>query len=144
MRNGQSPLISHTTMLIFTVILVAIVIASLNVIKDNYQLSHGMEEIKQICNIVRGGIEKIYLPESYISPTDSRLGEITLDLPNHVLDLNYKMKFVNDSLYIETEIMNLTCKLGFDVSYNGSSSGRTKITWIRLSNGTDVINMERI
>ena len=142
--SGQSVLISHSLMLAITLILVMIIIFSIISLKAQYQNFIGISEAKQVCLTTKSSIEKIYSPENYTSQTNSILGKVLVNLPKRIADEKYSIIFVNKSAEIKISNigLNYTCKVGFPVQYNGSTDGGlTEISWIRLSNSTDVINM---
>ena len=145
--KGQSPLVSHSIIVGFSLVLLIIIVISLGSIKSDYQQFVAKEEINQVCGLIRGGIEKIYNPSTYTSPTDSLMGSIRIDLPDRLADNVYRVSFGSSS-YIETltqPAVNKTCNIGFPVVYNGSTTGgETEISWVRQANGTDVITMRAI
>jgi hypothetical protein len=146
--KGQSPLLSHTLVVGFSVFLVLAVVTTLNVLKSDYQDFIAKGEIEQVCALIRNGIDSIYNPDDYISPTDTTMGRITILLPDKLAGNVYRIRLVNSSSYIETvsqPAINRTCRLGFPAVYNGSTSGgETEITWTRYSNGNDRIDMRKI
>lgn len=147
-KKAQSPIVSHTLVIMLSIVLLILVITTLNSLRKEYQEFVGENEIKQICGIVRNGIEKIYWPEDYVSPTNTTMGEIVVGLPNKIAERNYRARFVNESLFIESigePTINYSCKIGFEVTLNGrTAGGRTEIKWTRLSNGNDVITMKGV
>ena len=147
-RKGQAPLLSHTITIAFSVILIIAIVTTLNIIKADYQNFVGKEEILQVCLTVKSAVEQIYWPTTYQLNDNITLGSVSVDLPDRIADLNYRMRFQNNSLQIETiqllEI-NQTCKIGFNASFSGSSNGgKTKFIWTRYTNGTDIITMSRV
>lgn len=147
-RKGQSPLVSHTIMIAFSLTLLLVVVTTLSSIRNDYQEFVAKHEIREVCAIVKSGIEKMYYPESYNSTSNTTKGKIILDLPARIGDMNYRARFANTSLLLETfgeNKVNDTCKIGFNLSYYGSTGGgRTEIQWIRYSNLTDKIEMRKI
>ena len=148
MKKGQSPLVSHSIIVGFSVFLVLAVVFTLNTLRADYQDFVGKGEIEQVCDLIRGGIEKIYNPSDYISLTNTTIGRIKILFPDRLADNSYRIRFANSSATIETisqPVINKTCIIGFDLIYNGSTSGgETEIVWTRFSNGTDRIDMRKI
>ncbi|MFH0832700.1 MAG: hypothetical protein V1900_03215 [Candidatus Aenigmatarchaeota archaeon] len=136
--KGQNPLLSQTLMVAFSLVLLLAVVTTLNSVRNDYQDFVGRHEIRQVCAIVKSGVEKIYSPGDYNSSTNATMGKILLDLPTRIGDMNYRAKFANTSLLIETtgsNRINDTCKIGFNISYSGSTvGGRTEMSWIRYTN----------
>lgn len=139
-EKGQMPLLSHTITVGFSMILILLVVMTLNSVKGDYQSFIASNEMKEVCTILKNGIEKIY------RPTDHRLnatmGRIFIDLPERIADMRYRVRFLNSSLLIETNI-NHTCVVGFNVTYSGSiDGGRTVIEWIQSD--IDRIEMRKV
>ena len=135
-------------MIAFTMMVILIIITTLNSLRVDYQEFIGGYEIQEVCAVVKGGIEKIYRIENYVSQTNTTMGEIILELPKRIANVNYQARFVNSSLEIKTigePFLNDTCSIGFDVNLNGRTTGSTtRIKWTRYANGTDVIEMRRL
>ncbi len=146
--KGQVPFLSHTMMVAFSVVLIVLIVTTLNSVKIDYQEFVGKEEIIQVCVSIKSAIEKIYVPTGYTSLTNETMGSIVIDLPERIADVNYRMKFVNKTLMIETlaePTLNQSCTIGFNASFEGSSrGGRTRLSWIRYTNITDVIQMAKV
>lgn len=145
--KGQNPLLSHTIAIAFSLLLVLIVISALTTMRDDYSKFIGRNEISQVCLLLKGDIEKIVSDDRYISPTNTTKGKIFVRLPDRIADQAYRVRFVNNSLSIETlsqPRINDTCKPGFNLSYKVSASGgRTEINYTLLDNGTKVIGIKK-
>ncbi len=131
--KGQSPLITHAIMVGFSVFLVYAVISTLTSIKTDYQEIVGGSEISGVCFIIKSGIDKVYAPDSY-NTSATNLGSIEISLPDRITDLKYEANFFNRSMLIKSSLpaFNQTCKIGYNVAYNGSTSGGlTRISYIK-------------
>lgn len=146
--KGQSPLISHTMMILFSIFLVLVIVTTLNSIRTEYEDFVAKNEILQVCALVKSSVEKLYWPQSYIPQTDTVMGSITMNLPKEIARVEYNARFSNRTLKVETieqPKVNDTCEMGFDITFSGrTSGGRTRIKWTRYSNGTDAIVMENV
>lgn len=146
--KGQAPLLSHTITIAFSIVLIIMVVTTLNIVKADYQNFIGREEILQTCLAVKSAIEQIYWPSEYQPNNNITMGSIEIDLPKRIADVNYRMRFQNNTLEIEaihTLDLNQTCKIGFNASFIGSSNGgKTRITWTRYTNNTNVIEMSKV
>ena len=140
-EKGQAPMISHTFAISFTIIIIMFIVMSFNNIRDDYKAFALENQISGICDTIKGAIEKIYWPFDYES--NGTFGSVIIDLPERIGDTNYRVKFFDSSLLIESEI-NSTCNIGFNITYAGSTTGgRTEIEWTR-SGGVDKITMRRL
>lgn len=140
-------LITHTLFFLFSIAMVMIIIVSFGTIRKDAQNFIGNNELQQVCAIIRTSMEKIYAPDDYVSASDTRLGKITVDLPERIADANYVARFVNASIVVETNIQNLnkTCETGMNVNFTGfTSGGRTQFEFTRYSTGGGVITMARV
>ncbi len=146
-RRGQSVLLSHAILVGFSIFLIYAVTTTFVSLRDDYQEFIGGNEIKQLCFVMNGAIEKIYnQPEGNLS-TYTLLGSLEVRMPEKIVDVNYRAKFINRSILIESigDIFNDTCTVGYEANYNGSTvGGLTRLSYYRASNGTNVIEMVRI
>ena len=132
------PLMSHTFAIAFTIVIILLVVISFNNIKDDYKDFALKNQISGVCYTIKSAIEKIYWPFDYES--NGTFGRIIVNLPERIWDRNYRARFLDSSLLIESEI-NSTCHIGFNITYAGSTSGgRTEIEWAR-SGTADKITM---
>ena len=122
---GQNPLLSHTIAIGFSLVLILLVMTTLTSLRDNYQDFIGKNEISQVCSILKDSIGKIFVDDEYTSPTNTTKGRIVVALPRRIADLNYRVRLLNNSFFIETfgTRINDTCKAGFNLTYNGSTTG---------------------
>ncbi len=129
MKRGQAPLISHTFAISFTIAIIMLIVISSNNIRNDYEAFALQGQTNILCSTVKNAIEKIYWP--FDREADGVFGRIIIDLPEKIGDNNYRARFYNNSLLIESDI-NSTCYIGLNVTYSGSTSGgRTEITWTR-------------
>lgn len=144
-KKAQSQLMAHVFMLLFSVMILALVLTTLNNIKQQYQEFVADLEIDEVCDTIKEGVGKIYWPTDYSGPKTVKMGEIEILLPVRVGDVKYKAIFAGSTLNIATvdkPYVNDSCKMGFDAIFNGQTSGGlAKLTWTAYSNGTDEINM---
>lgn len=145
--SGQSILLNHAIMVGFSIFLIYVVFTTFASIREEYQEFVGGNEIKELCFIMRGAIDKVYTPAEYNVSTNTSLGQIEVRLPDRITDLKYQANFFNRSILIESSgaIFNDTCKIGYNVNYNGSASGGlTRFSYLRYTNGTDFIEMVKV
>ena len=147
-KKAQSPLVSHAMLTIFGVVLILSVVVTMSHIKNDYQEFVGDAEAKEVCSLLKSGIQEIYNPSDYQIQTNTNLGEIILNLPERIGDSNYRCRFVNSTAVIETFgslNINRSCEIGFNALYNGTSSGgRTKVIWERSPGNLDSFQMVKL
>lgn len=145
--RGQAELVSHAVLVGISLFLVYSVITTLADIRDDYQKYVGGLEVKELCFVMRGAIEKVYAPADYNVSTNTTLGSVMARLPERITDVKYSATFFNRSILIRSSgpQFNETCKIGFGAGYNGSTSGGlTRFSYMRSSNGTNVIEMVKM
>ena len=145
--KGQAPLLTHAIMVGFSIFLVYVVITTLTSIKSDYQKVVGGSEIKEVCFIMKSAIDKVYWTDKYNVSANTNLGSIEISLPDRITDLKYGAAFFNRSVLIKSGVVafNETCKIGYNVAYNGSTSGGlTRISYIKQANGTETIEMVKV
>ncbi len=144
---GQNPLLSHTIAIGFSLLLIMVVITTLSTLRDNYQDFIGKNEITQVCSLLKSSVEKIFVEDNYVSLTNTTKGRVVVSLPNRIADLNYRVRVINSSFFIETSgaKINDTCKAGFNLTYNGSAAGgMTEIIYVEKDNGNRHVSVARI
>lgn len=145
--RGQNPLLSHTIAIGFSLFLIVLVITTLNSLRDNYQDFIGKNEISQVCSILKGSVEKIYVDDGYTSPVNTTKGRIVAALPQRIADLNYRVRLINNSFFVETSgpRINATCRIGFNLTYNGSTNGgMTELIYTEKDNGQKWVSVTKI
>ena len=144
-RKGQAILLNHAIMVGFSIFMVYVVFTTLAAIKTDYQEHVGGNEIRELCFVMRGAIDKVYNPTDYNVFTNVSLGQMEVRLPERVTDIKYNARFFNKSILIESAAFNDTCSVGYNANYNGSTSGGlTRFSYSKYSNGTSVIEMTKI
>ncbi len=149
-RNGRKgdTLLTHTITLVFSLLMILTIVITFNSMENDYRDFIGKNEVQQVCGIVKSGIESIYLKENYDSPENATKGRIVIELPARIADMDYRVRFINRSVSIETLgrlRVNDTCKIGFAANYTGSTiGGRTEINFTAYSDGSSVIAMRRL
>ena len=129
----------------FSVFLIYVVITTLTSVKEDYQKFVGGLEIKELCFVMKGAIDKVYTPNEYNFSTNTSLGSIQVKLPDRITDIKYTAAFFNKTILITGGSFNDTCKIGFVAEYNGSTSGGlTRFSYLRYTNSTNVIEMVKI
>lgn len=144
---GQNPLLSHTIAIGFSLVLILLVMTTLTSLRDNYQDFIGKNEISQVCSILKDSIGKIFVDDAYTSPTNTTKGRIVVALPRRIADLNYRVRLLNNSFFIETfgTRINDTCKAGFNLTYNGSTTGGlTELIYVKKDNGDNRISVTKM
>jgi len=142
--KGQSPLVWHSIAIAISLTVVMIIIGSLNTVRYDFENFVIDEEVVQVCQIVRSGVERLYSPSGYSSPENSEMGRIILSLPDRIGSVNYRATFVNTSLYVALSgrDKNHTCLMGFNITFAGSSAGgETDLVWSRSSSGADAVSI---
>ncbi len=145
--KGQSILLSHAILVGFSIFLVYAITTTFVTIKNDYQKSIGGDDIKQLCFVVQGAVNKIYSETVYNVTGDTVMGVIDVKMPLRIAGMNYRTKFVNQSVVIESldAKINETCKMGINAVYNGTTSGGlTRFYYTKQQNGQDRIEMTRI
>ena len=145
--KGQTPLISHAILVALSLFLIYVVVMTFTSIRTDYQEFVGGLEIKELCFVMRGAIDKVYTQSDYNFSTNTNLGSIQARLSDRITDIKYKASFFNKSILIESQgrEFNDTCKIGFSANYNGSTSGGlTRFSYLRYTNGTNVIEMVKL
>lgn len=145
-RKGQSILLTHAILISFAIFLVFAVFTTLTTLRTDFEDFVADKEVQQTCLLVKGAIEKIYVPTDYRSPDNTTTGKIVVQMPERIAGTAYRLGFINASVEIDARpFFNTTCKAGFAAVYNGSSSGgRTQLKYVRYSNGTDNIEMSNV
>ncbi|MFA4820316.1 MAG: hypothetical protein WC613_05160 [Candidatus Aenigmatarchaeota archaeon] len=145
--SGQAELVSHAVLVGFSMFLIYVIITTFTNVKEDYQEFVGSNEIKEMCFVMRGAIEKVYNPTDYNLSTNTLLGSMQTRLPDRITDIKYRAIFFNKSILIESQGVefNDTCKIGFAANYNGSTSGGlTRFSYTKFINGTSVIEMIKV
>ena len=143
--KGQAALISHAIIVGFSVFLVYAVMTTFTSIRDDYQTFVGGEEVKQLCFVLRGAVDKVYNPVDYVTSVDTTMSAFEARLPDRITDIKFSASFANKSIVVKGTNFNETCKVGYDAGYNGSTSGGlTRFSYVRNANGTDTIEMVKL
>lgn len=145
MKKAQSVLLSHAFTVGISVLLVLAVMATLNnLVTDNREFV-GQHEAGQVCFLMKAAAEKLFPDQSYVSPTNTSSGKITLGLPEKIADLRYRIRIASGDIVIESirnAQINQTCRAGLNVSYSGSTAGgATAMELTRYSNGSKEIRI---
>lgn len=143
--KGQAILLNHALMVGFSIFMVYVVVTTFATIKTDYQEHVGGNEIKELCFVMRGAVDKVYNPADYNVSTNTSFGQIEVRLPERITDTKYQARFFNKSILVESSLFNDTCKIGYNANYNGSTSGGlTRFSYSKYTNGTSVIEMTKI
>lgn len=145
--KGQAILLNHAIMIGFSIFLIYVVVTTFASIKEDYQQFVGGNEVKELCFVMIGAIDKVYTPLDYNVSANVSLGQIEVRLPERITDIKYQANFFNKSILIESSgnAFNDTCKIGYNANYNGSTSGGlTRFSYSKYTNGTGVIEMVKI
>ena len=143
-KKGVSVLIWHSLAIAISLTIVIIIISSLSTVRTDFENFVIDEEIKQVCQIAKTGVERIYHPSSYTSRTNTTMASIILSMPDEISEAKYRATFINRSLYVEAfgKNKNYTCNMGFNITFFGSTGGgETELIWTRFDNATDRIEM---
>ncbi|MBI4018100.1 MAG: hypothetical protein HY368_00655 [Candidatus Aenigmarchaeota archaeon] len=147
-RKGQSHILMHAFAVAFSLIMIWIIASSMNSMIDDHREFVGKKEILQVCDIMKTAAEKIMVPQEYVSRSNTTLGSISIAMPEKIGGTNYRTRFVNDTLIIETTgtpTINDTCIMGFNATFRGGTNGgRTSVVYTRYSDGTDEIRVTNV
>jgi len=146
-RKGISPFLSHSIIVAFSAFLIFVVISTMTSITNEYRSYFSDNEINQFCFTIRSGIEKIYSTQAYLSQTNTTYGDIIIDLPEKITDMNYRARFSGSNLTITAVNgqKTVTCFTGYDINFTGSTTGGlTRIIYRYYSNGTRAIEMSKL
>ena len=146
-QKGQSILITHAILVGFTVFLVYAVTTTFVSIRADYQKFVGTNEVSEVCFVMKGAVDKIYINTGYNSPTTTLAGYLDVLMPEKISDLPYHADFVSRSIILQSadRKFNSTCAVGLDVTYNGTTSGGlTRFSYTLYPNGTKTIEMRRL
>ena len=129
--RAQSPLVGHTIMIAITIILIMVVITTMDNLNNKYSDFVKENEMGSVCEIVRDGVTTMY-DQDYITPVNNvTMGEITLKLPYTVGRDSYSIDFVNKSVRIVSGSFSTSCKIGYNITYSGrSSGGLSTLSWV--------------
>ena len=146
-QKGQSILLTHAILIGFTVFLVYAVTTTFIGIRADYQKFVGNNEVNELCFVMKGAVDKVYINTDYNSPTTTLAGYIDVLMPEKISDLPYHANFANRSVFLQSidRKFNSTCTIGLNVNYNGTTSGGlTRFSYTRYANGTKTIEMRRL
>ena len=146
MSKGQSILITHAILVGFTVFLVYAVTTTFVSIRADYQKFVGSNEVSELCFVMKGAIDKVYINTGYQSPTTTA-SYVDVLMPEKISDMPYHTSFANRSIMLQSidRKFNSTCGIGLDVNYNGTTSGGlTSFSYTIYPNGTKNIEMRRL
>lgn len=142
--KGQNPLLSHVFVTAFLVALVLSVIIITTTLKTRYETFIGEHEVDQVCSIIKSSIAKLRSDDSYVSLNDTIKGRIYLNLPAKIANSNYNIRFIGRNATI-TGTANVTCAIGFNATYTGTSSGgRSKLEWKELKTAGSVVELGNV
>src|SRR3989338_1906295 len=99
--KGQSPLLSHALVVMFSIMLVLVAVTAMNSIWYDYQDFVGTIEAQQVCGIIKGSIEKVYQTSDYAVLTIQTFGKIDQELQERIADSRNRAKLFNDSILVE-------------------------------------------
>ena len=146
-KKGQSILLTHAIFVGFTIFLVYAVTTTFVSIRSDYQKFVGNNEISELCFLMKGAVDKIYVNTEYTSPTTTVAGYMDVRMPDKISDVPYRAVFVNRSISMQSadRKFNSTCAIGIDVNYNGTTSGGlTRFSYTVFANGTRNIEMVKL
>lgn len=142
--KGQSQIITHSLIILFSVSLIVLVATSMKNIENQYENFTGDLQVDDICSIMKSSIERIYNPVSQnisVNRTEE-MGYNIINLPQKIGSGYYHINLYNNTIEIETSEIVHTCEAGINATFSGKSSGgRTKIKWL-YGNGTNSIVIE--
>jgi len=142
--KGQSPIVTHSILVLFAVVLLMAVVTSMGNIEKNYRNFTSGMSAKSICSLLKSTAEKIYVPVSGNITVNRtiEMGHIIISLPTRIGNGQYVVSFYNNSVLIEYGKISYGCNIGTNATLSGLTyGGRTKIKWM-LGNGTNSLTIE--
>jgi|SRR3989344_2673467 len=143
--KGINPITSHTMAIMFSILLIVVVVTALNSIVEENRKFASQNEVIVICNTLRSSIEELNTAD-YPSAT-SYTSTAFVNLPEKAGGFNYRAYFADSSIKVETTSQpsaNYTCKVGFNISYTGSSNGgKTRIDFTVRNDGSKIVELTR-
>lgn len=145
-KKGQSSLLTHSILISFAIFLVLIVLSAMTTLRTDFEDFVSDKELRQSCILVSSAVEKIYVSTGYRSPSNFTAGVTLIRMPQKIANTVYRLVFENSSLNIDARpFFNTTCRIGFNLSYSGSSTGGlTQLKYVRYNNGTEALEMSNV
>mgnify|MGYP001601137489 CR=1 FL=1 len=145
-KKGQSSLLTHSILISFAIFLVLIVLSTMTTLRTDFEDFVSDKELQQSCILVSSAVEKIYVSTGYRSPSNFTAGVTLIRMPQKIANTAYRLVFENSSLTIDARpFFNTTCRIGFNLSYSGSSTGGlTQLKYVRYGNGTEALEMSNV
>lgn len=113
--KGQSVFLTHTFLILFTVILLFVVFSTLSDVRDNQQEFMATQDAGIICSMVTASLDNIYQRHG--------TGYISINLPSDIGEIDYRGDFFENQLKISFGESNYSCNMPFNTSYTGKISG---------------------
>jgi len=142
--KGQNPLISHTLIVVMSVLMLFLIVTTFDNIKKNQVRFLIKNEANVICSTISSQITKIYNNSTYSSSVNQTNGWVKISTEKRLMEYNYKIYFSGSKIFIKSRDIEVNCSVPINAIFEGSSyGGDIKLTWIRLANGTDKIVMSK-
>jgi len=143
--KGINPITSHTMAIMFSILLIIVVVTALNSIIEENRKFISQNEVIVICNTLRSSIEELNVAD--YSSSNSYTSTAFVNLPEKAGGFNYRVSFENSSIKVETTsqpLANHTCKVGFNLTYTGSSNGgKTRVDLTINNDGSKTVELSR-
>jgi len=140
--KGQSVIVTHSLLVLFATLFLIIIVTTLNSIREDYRDFTLNLTVKDICSVVKASVEELHapIPAELEVNTEQSMGSVTLDLPQKIGGVKYRIRFGNRTILVKTESgFSYACYTSVNSTLAGrSAGGRTRISWI-YGNGTDKI-----
>lgn len=137
MRKAQQQFVSHTIVIGFASILVAIVAASLITMHGDFSKTITDYSSNRVCGSIRLAVADIF-------SNNLTNGRIELRLDDKLGDKNYKLSAHGSVISIQTDDDEKSCQLGYPVNVTGRvSGGMTALDYERV-NGTVMISFNEM
>ena len=131
--------------IMFSILLIVVVVTALNSIVEENRKFIAQNEVSVICNTLKSSIEELNVAD-YASAS-SYTSTAFVNLPQKAGGFNYRVSFVDSSIKVETTsqpLANYTCKIGFNLTYTGSTNGgKTRIDFTVNNDGSKTVELTR-
>ena len=143
--KGESSFVVHTILIAASITFILVVVATFVSIKETHQELIAKNEIRELCLLTKDGIDKVYHQTRYNPITNTTLGRLVLSYPDRVAELNYRINFTGNTLYVKAGDYADSCTVGLNITLKGDISGSlAEIIFRKYSNGTQEVEMRNI
>ncbi|GEM_PF-1580122 len=143
--KGEATLVVHTILIAASITFILVVVAAFGSLKGTYQELIAKNEIRELCLLTKDGIDKIYHQTRYVPKTNTTLGRLVLSYPDRVAELNYRINFTGNALYVKAGEYSESCIVGLNITLKGEVSGSfVELTFRKYSNGAQEVEIRNV